>query len=89
MPEMERRSFLGLAVASLPLTLFGQSSELEAPSSGASGGGRLPAASSEIRRLNSWTQGDSTCMGIRGQYTRQTDTRVSSGRENGSVLCWT
>jgi len=41
MPEMERRSFLGLAVASLPLTLFGQSSELEAPSSGASGGGRL------------------------------------------------
>ena len=34
MPEMERRSFLGLAAASLPLTLFGQSSELEAPSSG-------------------------------------------------------
>jgi hypothetical protein len=35
MPEMERRSFLGLAIASFPLGLFGQSSQIEAPTRGA------------------------------------------------------
>jgi len=31
MPEMERRSFLGLAFAALPLTLFAQASKTEVP----------------------------------------------------------
>jgi len=35
MSEMERRSFLGLAIASFPLGLFGQSSQIEAPTNGA------------------------------------------------------
>ena len=34
MPEMERRSFLGLAVASFPFTRFSKSSQLEAPAGG-------------------------------------------------------
>jgi mannose-6-phosphate isomerase-like protein (cupin superfamily) len=33
--EMERRSFIGLAVTSLPLSLFGQSPQIGAPASGA------------------------------------------------------
>jgi hypothetical protein len=54
MPEMERRSFLGLAVASLPL--FRQSSQVEAPV----GGTFVPAGEDRFARIRPIPTGTST-----------------------------
>ena len=56
MPEMERRSFLGLAVASLSLTLFGQSSQVGAPARGAF----VPAGEDRIAKIRPIPTGSSS-----------------------------
>ncbi len=56
MPEMERRSFLGLAIASLPLTLFTQSSQVEALASGA----LVPAGEDRFAKIRPIPTGSST-----------------------------
>ena len=56
MSEMERRSFLGLAVAGLPLTLFAQSSQVETPASGAF----VPAGEDRFAKIRPIPTGSST-----------------------------